>query len=58
MLTEEQTKAVKIKLIESGEKQKFLARKLKITPQKLNNVLNRKLESIGVERKIIEWLEK
>lgn len=58
MLTKEECQEVKIKLIKIGEKQNFLARKLKITPQKLSNILNGKLESRGNEAKIREWLGK
>lgn len=56
MLTIEQCKAVKIKLITIGENQNYLARKLKITPQRLSNILNRKVESLGVEKKIIKFI--
>lgn len=56
MLTKEEAQEVKIKLIKIGEKQNYLARKLKITPQKLSNILNRKLESTGKEKQIREWL--
>ena len=56
MLTTEQCKAVKIKLISMGQKQNYLAQKLKITPQRLSNILNRKVESLGVEKKIIKFI--
>lgn len=56
MLTIEQCKAVKIKLISMGQKQNYLAQKLKITPQRLSNILNRKVESLGVEKKIIKFI--
>ena len=56
MLTIEQCKAVKIKLISIGQKQNYLAQKLKITPQRLSNILNRKVESLGVEKKIIKFI--
>lgn len=58
MLTDNEIKEVKIKLINLGEKQNFLARKLKVTPQRLSNILNKKCESLGLEAKIKEWLKK
>lgn len=58
MLTEEQTKKIKIKLLDMGERQNYLARKFKVTPQKICNVLNRKRESIGLEIKLLDWLGK
>lgn len=58
MLDLEQCKEVKKKLIDLGENQNYLARKLKITPQRLSNILNRKVESLGVEKRILNWLKK
>ena len=58
MLSQEQCNAVKKKLIDIGQKQNYLALKLKITPQRLSNILNRKVESLGTEAKILKWLEK
>lgn len=58
MLSQEQCNNVKKKLIDMGQKQNFLAQKLKITPQRLSNILNRKVESLGTEAKILKWLEK
>ena len=58
MLDLEQCKEVKKKLIDVGENQNYLARKLKITPQRLSNILNRKVESLGVEKRILNWLKK
>lgn len=57
MLNKEQSNAIRNKLKDIGEKPKYLAKKLKITPQKLDNILNGKLESLGNEKKILEWLE-
>ncbi len=58
MLTIQQCNDVKKKLIDMGQKQNYLALKLKITPQRLSNILNRKVESLGTEAKILKWLEK
>lgn len=46
------------KLKRIGQKQNYLARKLKISPAKLDNMLKGKTESLGVEKKIEEWLVK
>ena len=58
MLTVEETKEVKKKLVDLGQKQNYLAQKLKITPQRLSNILNQKAESLGLEKRIREWLQK
>lgn len=56
MLTIEQSNAVKNKLKNLGEKQNYLARKLKVTPQKLCNILNGKADCCGIENKILKWI--
>lgn len=49
---------VKKKLLDKGMTQKELTKVLGISnPQRLNNFLNGRLQSLKLEKQIIEWLQ-
>lgn len=57
MLNNEISKRVKIALIKNDMKQSDLALELKISKQRLNNVLNGIVSSNRITEKLINWLE-
>lgn len=49
---------VKKKLLDKGMSQKELTKVLGVSnPQRLNNFLNGRLQSLKLEKQIIEWLQ-